>query len=87
LERVELVSTSPDTSTVDAIAFLLAHKADRHEWISVVRDETREDESTEQVPLVGLSMITEKWWPVVTGNKSLNVPATRVWRRPFEMCV
>ena len=38
LERIELVSTSPDRSTVDAVAFLLAHKADRHEWIPVVRD-------------------------------------------------
>jgi TnpA family transposase len=87
LERIELVSTSRDTSTMDAIAFLLAHKADRHEWISIARDEKREDGSTEQVPLVGLSMITEKWWPVVTGSKNPNVPARRVLRRPFEMCV
>jgi hypothetical protein len=69
LEHIELVSTSPDTSTTDAVAFLLAHKADRHEWLSVVRDEAREDGSTEQVPLLALSMVTKKWCRVATGNK------------------
>jgi len=87
LERIQLVSTSPDASTIDGIAFVLPHKADRHEWISVVRDQTREDGSTEQIPLVGLSMVTEKWWPVVTGNKNPNIPVSRVLRRPFEICV
>ncbi len=53
LEHIQLVSTSPDTNTIDGIAFLLAHKADRHEWISVVRDETREDGSTEVLRLLG----------------------------------
>jgi TnpA family transposase len=87
LERIQLVSTSPDMSTIDGIAFVLAHKGDRHESISVVRDQTREDGSTEQVPLVGLSMVTEKWWPVVTGNKNPNIPVSRVMRRPAEICV
>ena len=87
LERIDLVSTSPDTSTTDAIAFLLTHKADHHDWLPVVKDEIRGDGSTEQVPLVDLSMVTEKWWPVVTGSKNLNTPATRVLRRPFELCV
>ncbi len=34
-----------------------------------------------------LSLITEKWWPVVTGSKNLNVPVTRVLRRAFEICI
>ena len=87
LENIELVPTSPDTSTTDAVAFLLKHKADRHEWLPVVRDEAREDGSIEQVPLLALSMVTEKWWPVVTGTKNPNASVTRVLRRPFEMCV
>jgi hypothetical protein len=87
LERIDLVSTSPDTSTVDAIAFLLMHKTDRHDWLSVVRDERRGDGSTEQVPLINLSLVTERWWPVVTGSKNLKTPATRVFRRPFELCI
>jgi len=87
LERIELVSTSSDTSTIDAVAFVLAHNADRHEWISVVREEKREDGTTEQVSLVGLSMVTEKWLPVVTGSKNPSTPITRVLRRPFEICV
>src|SRR5215475_8390806 len=53
LEHIELVSTSPNTSTIDAVVFLLAHKADRHEWMSVAREEAREDGSIEQVPLGG----------------------------------
>jgi hypothetical protein len=35
-----------------------------------VREETGEDGSTKQVPLVQLSIITEEWWPVVTGSKA-----------------
>ena len=87
LERVDLVSTSPSTGTLDAVVFLLAHKADRHDWLPIVRDEPRSDGSTEQVALADLSMVTEKWWPVVTGSKNLKTPATRVLRRPFELCV
>jgi TnpA family transposase len=87
LERIDLVSTSPDSSTTDAIAFLLKHKGDHHDWLPVVKDEIRGDGSAERVPLVDLSIVTEKWWPVVTGSKSLNTPATRVLRRPFELCV
>lgn len=86
LERIELVSTSPDMSTFNGIRFLLAHKADRHDWLSVIRDEPGEDGSTARVPVVDLSMVTEKWWPVVTGSKN-NSPPTRVLRRPFEICV
>lgn len=70
LERIQLVSTSPDTSTIDGIAFLLAHKADRHEWISVLRDQTREDGSTEQVPLA-----TFPWSPRNGGQWS---PGTKI---------
>jgi TnpA family transposase len=87
LERVDLVSTSPSTGTLDAVVFLLAHKADRHDWLPIVRDEPRGDGSTEQVPLVDLSIVTDKWWPVVTGSKNMKTPATRVLRRPFELCV
>jgi hypothetical protein len=61
LERIELVSTSPDMSTVDGIRFLLAHKADRHDWLSVIRGAPGEDGSTARVPVVDLSMVTEKW--------------------------
>jgi len=52
---------SPDMSTVEGIRFLLAHKADRYDWVSVVRDEPRQDGSIAQVPVVDLSMVTEKW--------------------------
>jgi hypothetical protein len=31
-------------------------------------------------------MVTERWWPVVTGSKNNRAP-TRVLRRPFEICV
>jgi hypothetical protein len=60
-------------------------KADRHEWISVVRDEAREDGSTEQIPVLALSMVTEKWWPVVTGNKNPNALVVRVFKAVRDM--
>lgn len=43
LEHVKLVSTSPDTSVTDAIAFVRAHKRERHERVCVRREETHED--------------------------------------------
>lgn len=82
-----LLSTSSDTRTTDAIAFLLAHKSDRHEWTQVVGDEQQSDGSAEQVTLLDLSFVTEKWWPVLTGNKNVDAPATRVLRRPLEFCI
>jgi hypothetical protein len=53
----------------------------------VVEDKRRGDGSTEQVPLVNLALVSERWWPVVIGSKNLKTPPTRVLRRPFELCI
>jgi hypothetical protein len=86
LEHVDLMSTSPDTSITDAIAFVRAYKRERHDRVCVRREETHEDGSIHDVTLLDLSFVSEKWWPVVTSQKDRSEGVT-VLRRPFELCV
>jgi hypothetical protein len=87
LETVDLVPTSPDKSLVDAIAFMIAHKPSRQQWLAISREETKEDGTVSRASLLDLSFVSEKWWPLVTGNKDLNAEVTRVDRRLLELCV
>jgi TnpA family transposase len=87
LETVELVSTSPDKSLTEAIAFILKNKADRHEWLPVLREETKEDGTKERVTVVDLSFVSDKWWPLVAGQNNTRATVDRVDRRFFELCV
>jgi TnpA family transposase len=85
LENIALVSTSPDKSLTEAIAFIVRNKPNRHEWLPVTRQETKPDGTTEAVPLLDLSFVLGKWRPLVTKNPE--EPVTRVERRFFELCV
>jgi hypothetical protein len=83
LEGVELVSTSADTSTTDAIAFLLAHKTSRQEHLPVLGE--RNNEATEHAA-IDLSFVSEPWWPLVVPDTKPPQEPTRVARRWFELC-
>jgi hypothetical protein len=80
---VELVSTSADTSTTDAIAFLLAHKTSRQEHLPVLGE--RNNEATEHAA-IDLSFVSEPWWPLVVPDTKPPQEPTRVARRWFELC-
>ena len=86
LEHIDLVSTSPDTSTTDAIAFVRAHKRERHDRVCVRREETHEDGSLHDVTRLDLSFVSEKWGSAVASQKDRTGVVT-VLRRPFELCV
>jgi hypothetical protein len=83
LEGVELVSTSADTSTTDAIAFLLAHKTSRQEDLPVLDE--RNNEAPEHAA-IDLSFVSEPWWPLVVPDTKAPQEPTRVARRWFELC-
>jgi hypothetical protein len=69
LENLPLTSTTHDKSVTEAIAFLLAHKATRSDWLPIVREEARKDGSSEEITHLDLSFVTDKWWPLVAGKK------------------
>jgi TnpA family transposase len=83
LETIELVSTSSDVSTVNAVRFLLDHKGSRHEklWLPVLDENAELPESA-----LDLSFVTEAWWPLVITDAELGENATHVSRRWFELC-
>lgn len=87
LESLDLRSTSQDTSVVEAIAFMLAHREKRRPKLTVVEHERLPDGSERVTPLLDLSFATDKWWPLITGQRSREKLVTAVDRRYFELCV
>jgi TnpA family transposase len=74
LENVQLVSTSQDQSLINAVKFVLHHKASRAEWLTVPTD-------------IDLSFVSDKWMSLVTGHKNPNALFDNVHRRNFELCI
>ena len=82
IENVDLVSTTQDHSLTDALSFIIANKGMRAEWINVINNP--DDKSSN---CLDLSFVTDRWWPLVTGNKSKDTPVDKLNRRFLEMCV
>ena len=87
LASLDLRSTSQDTSVVEAVAFMLAHREKRRPKLTVVDQERLPDGSERVRPLLNLSFIADKWWPLVTGQHAREKPVTTVERCYFEVCV
>ncbi len=85
LESVPLVSTSADTSTIDAVAFLLAHKGSRQEQLPFPVVE--EEGGNRPRPFLDLSFVGELWWPLVVPETRPTETPTHIARRWFELCV
>jgi hypothetical protein len=81
LTKLPLASTSQDNSFERSLAFMLAQRDRRGEWLMLKRgagnDLTRND----------LAWIPDKWWKLVTGESQRDATPTRVNRRQFEVCV
>jgi TnpA family transposase len=77
---IPMKTTSQDTSLEQALAFIFAHEHSRSEWLPLTAEHpgmTRLD----------LSWVPETWWPLVTGQRTREVPPKRVNRRHLEVCV
>jgi hypothetical protein len=85
LESVSLVSTTQDRVLLDAIAFLLAHKGVHSKLLAISHAPLKDD--LDRPSLLDLSFVTDKWWPLVTGNKDRGASVSCVDRRYFELCV
>ena len=87
LESVSLVSTTQDRVLLDANAFLLAHKRVHSKSLPISHAPLTEDNVDSPSPLLDLSFVTDKWWPLVTGNKDRGASVSCVDRRYLELCV
>ena len=73
LERVPLVSTTQDQALSKAVAFMVANRRARADWLTAPLD---------------LSFIPDKWRSLVTGGRGRRSDApAEVARRYFELCV
>ena len=79
-------STSQDRAVEQAIAFLLAHRAHRRPKLRVAREERVEGRVVPR-PLLDLSFVGEKWWPLLTGKTAHEPAPVEVDRRNFEVCL
>jgi TnpA family transposase len=82
LESVELLSTSPDKSMTDAIAYLIAHRKSRQDRLPIREEGSGEEAS----PSLDLSFVGEPWWPLVVPDTKPKGEPTHISRRWFELC-
>jgi len=88
LEVLPLHSSTQDNSLIDALAFIQAHRGKRKTWLSLSFEPAADpDPSTEMDTVLDLSWIPQKWWALVTGQKTRSLAPTQVHRIYFELCV
>jgi hypothetical protein len=87
LEQIPLVSTSQDRGVEHALAFLLTHTTSRRPTLALVQTEQRPDGSLHQRSLRDLAFVSDKWWPLVTGQAIRSLLPPHVDRRYFEICL
>jgi TnpA family transposase len=87
LESVTLISTTQDQALSEAIAFMRVQRGARGDWLKIPMPPDNLEESANPTARLDLSFISDKWWPVVTGNKDQSLSVFRVNRRYFELCV
>ena len=86
LEHAAPVSTSQDRATEEAIAFMLAHRAHRRPKLRVTCEQRVAGQAVLR-PLLDLSWVGEKWWPLLTGRTAREPAPAEVDRRHFEICL
>ena len=80
------ISTSQDRAVEQAIAFLLTHRTHRQPKLRVAHED-RDDNRVVLRPLIDLSFVGEKWWPLLTGRTAREPAPIEVDRRHFEVCL
>jgi Domain of unknown function (DUF4158) len=82
LKQVKLRSTTQDKSIEASIQFLLDHQGSRKDWLDAVKIE-----DSQTVQLLDLDWIPQKWWQLITNQKTKKSYPDTINRRYFEMCV
>jgi TnpA family transposase len=82
LTMLPIASTSHDSSFERSLAFMLAQRDHRGEWLLLKHDGAGNDLTRND-----LAWISDKWWRLVTGETHRDATPTRINRRQFEVCV
>ncbi len=82
LKQVSLRSTTQDKSIEASIQFLIDHQGSRADWLDVVKTE-----ENQTVGLLDLDWIPNKWWQLITNQKTKKSYPESINRKYFEMCV
>ena len=82
LKQVQLRSTTQDKSIETSIQFLINHQGSRKDWLNVVKTE-----ETKRIQLLDLEWIPNKWWQLITNQKTKKSYPDAINRRYFEICV
>ena len=82
LKQVKLRSTTQDISIEASIQFLIDHHLSRKDWLDVMKTE-----ETQTIQLLDLDWIPNKWWQLITNQKTKKSYPDVINRRYFEMCV
>lgn len=86
IEFLQPKSTSSDKSLEKAIHFLLENKGAKAKEIPVVETRTTNDGVIEEVTLLDLSWIPDKWWQSVANTTVRNTSIKTLNRKYFEIC-
>ncbi|MEL6816611.1 MAG: DUF4158 domain-containing protein, partial [Cyanobacteria bacterium J06598_3] len=87
LSVVPLYPSTQDGSLAAAIDFIRAHRGARKTWLPLANENAAEETGDAPLPLLELSWVPTKWWPLVTGEKHRATVPTQVHRQYFELCV
>ena len=82
LKQVKLHSTTQDKSIEASIQFLIEHQGSRKDWLDTVKTE-----DNQTVQILDLDWIPQKWWQLITNQKTKKSYPDTINRRYFEMCV
>lgn len=82
LKQVKLRSTTQDKSIEASIQFLIEHQGSRKDWLNTVKTE-----DNQTVQLLNLEWIPQKWWQLITNQKTKKSYPDSINRNYFEMCV
>ena len=87
LEVLPLCSSMQDSEVEAAIQFISKHRHSRGAFLSIVDVKNPGTPEENPVPLLNLSWVSAKWWPLVTGQQRRSPMPRQVHRRHFEVCV
>jgi len=87
LNWITLQSTTQDKSIESAVQFLRANQGNRKDWLDTLKIENPGTPHEKSVQLLNLDWIPNKWWRLITNQRSREIYPTSLNRKHFEVCV
>lgn len=87
IDALILKSSTHDTTLVEAIEFIKRYREKRRTWVSITEMNHEGTDDEQQIVLLDISWVPNKWWTLVTGQDQRHHVPTKVHRVYFEICV